>query len=89
MASVTSPMNNGVGRFVCQLKRLTLQYCYLGGSSKGMRWASIRKTSRTVTIDIVFVSIIGSILITEWSNLQEITQEWQCMSVTDLADTLA
>lgn len=32
-----APMNNGVGRFVCQLKRLTLQYCKYGGSSKGLR----------------------------------------------------
>ena len=34
-----TPMNNAVGRFVCQLKRLTLQYCKNGGSSKGIRWA--------------------------------------------------
>ena len=27
MANVVSPMNNGMRRFVCQLKRLTLQYC--------------------------------------------------------------
>lgn len=33
-----TPMNNAVDRFVCQLKRLTLQYCKNGGSSKGIRW---------------------------------------------------
>lgn len=37
MAAVTVPMNNGVRSYVCQLKRLTIQYCYLGGSSKGVR----------------------------------------------------
>ena len=42
MANIVSPMNNGVGRFVCQLKRLTLQYCKAGGSSKGMRCAIFR-----------------------------------------------
>ena len=28
---------NGITRYVCQLKRLTINYCRLGGSSKGMR----------------------------------------------------
>ena len=42
MATLSSPMNNGVRRYFCQLKRLTLQYCYLGGSSQGMRCALIR-----------------------------------------------
>ncbi|XP_064392186.1 large ribosomal subunit protein mL43-like [Halichondria panicea] len=37
MAKVVAPMSNGVGSFVCQLKRLTFQYCKAGGSSKGVR----------------------------------------------------
>jgi large subunit ribosomal protein L43 len=28
---------NGLGRYVCQLKRLTLQFCSQGGSSRGLR----------------------------------------------------
>lgn len=84
MASVTSPMNNGVGRFVCQLKRLTLQYCYLGGSSSGMRLALIRKIC---TLN-QHCALTGSILIIMWCNLQEITQEWLCMSATDQDGTL-
>ncbi|XP_020913097.1 39S ribosomal protein L43, mitochondrial [Exaiptasia diaphana] len=28
---------NGVGRYVCQLQRLTLNYCRAGGSSRGLR----------------------------------------------------
>eukprot|EP00118_Oscarella_pearsei_P018921 m.197631 g.197631 ORF g.197631 m.197631 type:complete len:142 (+) comp39548_c0_seq15:527-952(+) len=30
-------VNNGLGRYVRQLKRLTLQYCKNGGSSRGIR----------------------------------------------------
>ena len=33
-----APMNNGGTKFMCQLKRLTLQYCKAGGSSRGMRY---------------------------------------------------
>ena len=33
-----APMNNGGVRFMCQLKRLTLQYCKNGGSSRGIRY---------------------------------------------------
>ncbi|CAI8058383.1 39S ribosomal protein L43, mitochondrial [Geodia barretti] len=32
-----APMNNGCVRYICQLKRLTLQYCKNGGSSRGIR----------------------------------------------------
>ncbi|EDO49536.1 predicted protein [Nematostella vectensis] len=28
---------NGIGRYVCQLQRLTLNYCRAGGSSRGIR----------------------------------------------------
>lgn len=36
MAQLTA-FNNGVAQYMCQLKRLTIQYCRSGGSSKGMR----------------------------------------------------
>lgn len=32
-----APLNNGLGRYVCQLKRVTLKYCKNNGSSNGMR----------------------------------------------------
>lgn len=32
-----APLANGVGRYVCQLQRITLKYCKNHGSSKGMR----------------------------------------------------
>lgn len=32
-----APLANGVGRYVCQLQRITLKYCKNNGSSKGMR----------------------------------------------------
>lgn len=35
--ALSAPLNNGIGRYLCQLKRLTLQYCKNGGSSNGMR----------------------------------------------------
>uniref|UniRef100_A0A1L8ECJ8 Large ribosomal subunit protein mL43 n=1 Tax=Haematobia irritans TaxID=7368 RepID=A0A1L8ECJ8_HAEIR len=31
------PLNNGIGRCVCQLQRITLKFCKHNGSSKGMR----------------------------------------------------
>ncbi|XP_058811348.1 large ribosomal subunit protein mL43 [Topomyia yanbarensis] len=32
-----APLANGIGRYVCQLQRITLKYCKNNGSSKGMR----------------------------------------------------
>uniref|UniRef100_A0A336MK23 Large ribosomal subunit protein mL43 n=1 Tax=Culicoides sonorensis TaxID=179676 RepID=A0A336MK23_CULSO len=32
-----APLQNGVGRYVCQLQRVTLKFCKNNGSSKGMR----------------------------------------------------
>ncbi|XP_059609000.1 large ribosomal subunit protein mL43 [Phlebotomus argentipes] len=32
-----APLQNGMGRYVCQLQRLTLKYCKSYGASKGMR----------------------------------------------------
>uniref|UniRef100_A0A182USU8 Large ribosomal subunit protein mL43 n=1 Tax=Anopheles merus TaxID=30066 RepID=A0A182USU8_ANOME len=32
-----APLQNGIGRYVCQLQRITLKYCKTSGSSKGMR----------------------------------------------------
>uniref|UniRef100_U5ESD9 Large ribosomal subunit protein mL43 n=1 Tax=Corethrella appendiculata TaxID=1370023 RepID=U5ESD9_9DIPT len=32
-----APLQNGVGRYICQLQRITLKYCKSNGSSKGMR----------------------------------------------------
>ncbi|XP_055918217.1 39S ribosomal protein L43, mitochondrial [Eupeodes corollae] len=32
-----APLQNGVGRYVCQLQRITLKFCKNNGSSKGMR----------------------------------------------------
>ncbi|XP_052867553.1 39S ribosomal protein L43, mitochondrial [Anopheles cruzii] len=32
-----APLQNGIGRYVCQLQRITLKYCKSSGSSKGMR----------------------------------------------------
>lgn len=32
-----APLNNGLGRYVCQLKRITLKFCKNNGSSQGMR----------------------------------------------------
>ncbi|XP_055703768.1 39S ribosomal protein L43, mitochondrial [Phlebotomus papatasi] len=32
-----APLQNGVGRYICQLQRLTLKYCKHHGASKGMR----------------------------------------------------
>lgn len=31
------PLQNGIGRYVCQLKRITLRFCKSSGSSRGMR----------------------------------------------------
>lgn len=31
------PLQNGVGRYVCQLKRVTLRFCKSSGSSRGVR----------------------------------------------------
>ncbi|KAH9380374.1 hypothetical protein HPB48_014541 [Haemaphysalis longicornis] len=36
-AYLKAPLNNGVGRYVCQLQRLTLTFCKTHGSSRGMR----------------------------------------------------
>ena len=36
------PMNNAIGRFIPQLKRLTIRYCRNGGSSKGIRQAAVK-----------------------------------------------
>ncbi|XP_075223499.1 mitochondrial ribosomal protein L43 [Lycorma delicatula] len=32
-----APLQNGIGRYVCQLKRVTLKFCKSHGTSKGMR----------------------------------------------------
>jgi len=32
-----APLQNGLGRYVCQLQRVTLKYCKENGSSRGMR----------------------------------------------------
>lgn len=32
-----APLANGIGRYVCQLQRITLKFCKSNGSSKGMR----------------------------------------------------
>ncbi|XP_050071224.1 39S ribosomal protein L43, mitochondrial [Anopheles maculipalpis] len=32
-----APLQNGIGRYICQLQRITLKYCKTSGSSKGMR----------------------------------------------------
>jgi len=31
------PLQNGIGRYMCQLKRITLRFCKSSGSSRGMR----------------------------------------------------
>lgn len=31
------PLQNGIGRYICQLKRITLRFCKSSGSSRGMR----------------------------------------------------
>ncbi|XP_065893573.1 large ribosomal subunit protein mL43-like [Dysidea avara] len=36
MAQLTA-FNNGVAQYMCQIKRITLNYCRAGGSSQGMR----------------------------------------------------
>ncbi|XP_037805991.1 39S ribosomal protein L43, mitochondrial [Lucilia sericata] len=33
----SAPLQNGLGRYVCQLQRVTLKFCKNNGSSKGMR----------------------------------------------------
>lgn len=35
-----APLQNGVGRYVCQLQRVTLKFCKNNGSSRGMRWVT-------------------------------------------------
>lgn len=37
IAFIKAPLYNGVGRYVCQLQRLTLTFCKTHGSSRGMR----------------------------------------------------
>lgn len=32
-----APLANGLGRYVCQLQRVTLKFCKNNGGSKGMR----------------------------------------------------
>lgn len=32
-----APLQNGIGRYICQLKRITLRFCKSSGSSRGMR----------------------------------------------------
>ncbi|GAB0093974.1 mitochondrial ribosomal protein L43 [Sergentomyia squamirostris] len=32
-----APLQNGIGRYICQLQRLTLKYCKNHGASRGMR----------------------------------------------------
>ncbi|KAJ2941062.1 hypothetical protein O0L34_g13191 [Tuta absoluta] len=34
---VRAPLQNGVGRYVCQLQRITLKFCKSTGSSRGLR----------------------------------------------------
>uniref|UniRef100_A0A147BUL7 Large ribosomal subunit protein mL43 n=1 Tax=Ixodes ricinus TaxID=34613 RepID=A0A147BUL7_IXORI len=34
---IKTTLNNGVGRYVCQLQRLTLKFCKTHGSSRGLR----------------------------------------------------
>nr|BAH72256.1 ACYPI004785 [Acyrthosiphon pisum] len=31
------PLQNGIGRYICQLKRVTLRFCKSSGSSRGIR----------------------------------------------------
>lgn len=31
------PLQNGIGRYICQLKRITLRFCKSSGSSRGIR----------------------------------------------------
>lgn len=33
-----APLRNGVGRYVCQLQRITLKFCKTHGGSKGIRY---------------------------------------------------
>jgi len=37
-AYVNTPNNNGIGRFVQQLQRITLKFCKSSGPSKGLRY---------------------------------------------------
>nr|CAH7735727.1 unnamed protein product [Callosobruchus chinensis] len=34
---INVPLQNGVGRYVCQLQRVVLKFCKNNGSSRGMR----------------------------------------------------
>ncbi|XP_047039262.1 39S ribosomal protein L43, mitochondrial [Helicoverpa zea] len=34
---IRAPLQNGVGRYVCQLQRIVLKFCKSNGSSRGMR----------------------------------------------------
>ncbi|XP_065331879.1 large ribosomal subunit protein mL43 [Cloeon dipterum] len=36
-AIVSAPLKNGIGRYVCQLQRVTLKFCKTRGDSKGIR----------------------------------------------------
>lgn len=33
----SAPLQNGIGRYICQLKRVTLRFCKSSGSSRGIR----------------------------------------------------
>ena len=35
---VRAPLQNGVGRYVCQLQRIVLKFCKSHGSSRGLRY---------------------------------------------------
>lgn len=34
---IKTPLQNGIGRYVCQLQRVTLKFCKNHGASKGLR----------------------------------------------------
>lgn len=41
-------LNNGIGRYVCQLQRVTIKFCKSDGSSRGVRWI-YEDTRSTIT----------------------------------------
>jgi len=45
-----APLQNGLGRYVCQLQRITLKFCKNNGSSRGMRYGRSFNLKRNITI---------------------------------------
>lgn len=49
------PLKNGIGRYVCQLKRVTIKFCKSHGGSRGIRYVHFLLYKSSVVVKVEFI----------------------------------